>query len=646
MRGSKTLAERGVIPRLLSGIYRRARKIDKDSGGKRTVEITLSYYEIYNDKVYDLFEAPEKRTLAGLPLRDNGSKTVVIGLTERPCETLKEFEKLYEQANVNRSTSATKVRRTILIFSYDMLRFLQLNASSSRSHAILGIKLAVATGEEVRTSIASAIDLAGSEDNRRTQNGKERMVESASINKSLFTLAKCVEAISQKDARVPYRESKMTRILSLGQNNGLTIMILNLAPVRSFHLDTLSSLNFANRTKRIEVREIENEPVFKLPPRAAVPSISGSSIQRQPLRPLASTVHNASAIHAPNNPLKQNDKQIKAFSVYSDRARHSNMETRPSQGDPGRRSSPLKRPAPSDTFMTSASRPAKRRSPNRITSRIQPTISKAAIEDMIERKVTDILAARALDQPSVAPQPEISDEVQRRLDLLEKKIDVQDDGREQGLTFLLMAKQHAVRGEDASALRMYNLAKDFFPDNKKLGMKIEKLREKIQQNKEEERRKEAATDPQSSKTLLLTTTRKGGGRKDERDDDYQDEVFTDQHYESDGGFHYKPKIKNKRATADGLSSTEVGMGDVETPRTRQLLDIVNSRDIRQIRLLKGVGAKKAEAIIEALCTGEEDEDEVRTVTNLRELGQLRGVGAKTVENMRLGLQNSMDAVSE
>lgn len=510
----------------------------------------------------------------------------------------------------------------------------------------MGIKLAVTTGDEVRTSIASAIDLAGSEDNRRTQNGKERMVESASINKSLFTLAKCVEAISQKDARVPYRESKMTRILSLGQNNGLTIMILNLAPVRSFHLDTLSSLNFANRTKRIEVREIENEPVFKMPPRAAVPNISGSSIQRQPLRPLASTVHNASAIHAPNNSLKQNDKQIKAFSVYSDRARHSNMETRPSRGDPGRGSSPLKRPAPSDTFVASASRPVKRRSPNFTTSRTQPTISKAAIEDLIERKVTDILAARALDQPSVAPQPEISDEVQRRLDLLEKKIDVQDDGREQGLTFLLMAKQHAVRGEDTSALRMYNLAKDFFPDNKKLSIKIEKLREKIQQNKEEERRKEAATDLQSSETLLPGATRKACGRKDDHDDDYQDEGSTDQHYESDGGFHYKAKVKNKRAKAGRLSSTEVGMEDVETPRTKQLLDIVNSRDIRQIRMLKGVGAKKAESIIEALCAGEEDEDEIQTVTSLRELGQLRGVGAKTVENMRSGLQNSMNAVSE
>lgn len=109
MRGGKSLAERGVIPRLLSAIYRRGRKIEKDSGGETRVEIALSYYEIYNDKVFDLFEAPEKRTLSGLPLRDSNGKTVVVGLTERPCENLKEFEKLYDRANVHRSTGATKV---------------------------------------------------------------------------------------------------------------------------------------------------------------------------------------------------------------------------------------------------------------------------------------------------------------------------------------------------------------------------------------------------------------------------------------------------------------------------------------------------------------------------------------------------------
>jgi Kinesin-like protein len=109
MRGGKSLADRGVIPRLLSAIYRRSRKLDKDSDGQTKVDVSMSYYEIYNDKVFDLFEPPEKRTASGLPLRDNGGKTVVVGLTERPCPSLKEFESLYDQANMNRSTSATKV---------------------------------------------------------------------------------------------------------------------------------------------------------------------------------------------------------------------------------------------------------------------------------------------------------------------------------------------------------------------------------------------------------------------------------------------------------------------------------------------------------------------------------------------------------
>ena len=108
MRGGKSLADRGVIPRLLSSAYRKARKLMKDSEGATSVDISLSYYEIYNDKVFDLFEAPQNRSSAGLPLRECGGKTVVVGLTERPCESLKEFEKLYDEANVNRSTSATK----------------------------------------------------------------------------------------------------------------------------------------------------------------------------------------------------------------------------------------------------------------------------------------------------------------------------------------------------------------------------------------------------------------------------------------------------------------------------------------------------------------------------------------------------------
>ena len=88
----------------------RSWKIEKDTAGATQVEVALEYFEIYCDRVYDLFEPPEKRTPSGLPIRDNHGKTVVVGLTEKPCTTLKEFEQLYDQANMNRSTSATKVR--------------------------------------------------------------------------------------------------------------------------------------------------------------------------------------------------------------------------------------------------------------------------------------------------------------------------------------------------------------------------------------------------------------------------------------------------------------------------------------------------------------------------------------------------------
>ena len=484
--------------------------------------------------------------------------------------------------------------------------------------------------------MASAIDLAGSEDNRRTENGKERLVESASINKSLFVLAQCVEAISKKQSRIPYRESKMTRILSLGQNNGLTIMILNLAPVRSYHLDTLSSLNFANRTKKIEVREIENEPVFKGCSRA-VPAAIGPSIQRQPLRPLANAAHNA-IIRTAEHAIKPGDKPTKAFSVYSDRSRlrNSNLPTQARQMESLKRSSPLKRP--SDSYLSNATRPTKmaRLTPPN-TSRVQPNMSKAAIEDMIERKVTEILATRTVDQASKPPVPEISEEVQRRLDLLEQKIEGKDDARAEGLSYLLMAKQHHVRGEDTSALKMYELAKEYFPDNTKLEIKISKLREKVREKRQPELAMKMAAVRPATQVIDIVTTKI---RPTESLNTVGGEEFTqpdsedESDHQSDNGSRYKPKnIKPRRTRALGVSS---GEECPQTPRTQHLLGIINTRDLAQIRLLKGVGAKKAEGIVAALCMSEEDESR-GVISNLDQLGRLKGVGAKTVDNMRLGL---------
>ncbi|KAG5977567.1 hypothetical protein E4U55_006663 [Claviceps digitariae] len=488
MRGGLKLADRGVIPRLLSGVFRRGKKIAKDTDGRTTVKVSLSYYEIYNDKVFDLLESPDKRTPSGLPLRaEANGKTVVAGLSERACEDLRDFEKLYIEANTNRVTASTK-----------------LNAHSSRSHAILRVKVTQISEDTVKVSTVSAIDLAGSEDNRRTDNGKERLVESAAINKSLFVLSQCIDAISRGDKRIPYRESKMTRILSLGQNNGITIMILNLSPLRSYHLDTLSSLNVSSRAKRIEVREIENEVVFKQFPRSSSSSSSSNSIPRQPLRPLANAL-SAHNVHSGNVAAKANaaevTRPIKSFSVYPDKKKQS-----PTKATGG--STAIPRPVVSISLVPRPSVTHKRRSEQEATGIVRPskvarptaeepsiTVTASQIEAMVEKKVGEILALRSaaekktmqqqqqqqLNQSSAQPA-EISEAMQRRLEALERRIESEErreDSKSDGLRYLLAARQHKEKGDDASALRAYELALPYFPGQVKLIGKIQRLRARL-----------------------------------------------------------------------------------------------------------------------------------------------------------------------
>jgi len=641
MRGGLKLAERGVIPRLLSNVFRRGKKIAKDSNGETTVQVALAYYEIYNDKVFDLLESPEKRTPSGLPLREKDGKTIVVGLSERSCEDLKDFEKLYIEANMNRNTASTK-----------------LNAHSSRSHAILRVKVTQTSGDMVRESTASAIDLAGSEDNRRTDNGKERLVESAAINKSLFVLSQCIDAIGRGDKRIPYRESKMTRILSLGQNNGITIMILNLAPMRSYHLDTLSSLNVSSRAKRIEVREIENEIVFKQAPRT-MSSNSGVNIHRQPLRPLANAHNINSGVAA-----KASDKPIKAFSVFTDKASKPVAPSRVAIPVANmvqvRRSSSNKRPSDSSEQIP---RPSKLARPTH-TSLVRPMVSHLApqpapqpqlsisaeqIEAMVEKKVAEILASRAAtvappptamseQEPSAPTENQISDEVRRRLDALERRIDNDEhDGRSEGLRLLLQARQAKEKGDDEAALRFYELALPFFPGQAKLLSKIERIRAKLAG-------KRGGDDSLSAPSEAREDVRKVERRRERaykvRDDREDEEDGTEADVDDEGfADHKQSRVKGVRRQKTTSTKTKSAFLDMEegseSPRKKQLLDIVNSRNLALIRGLHGFGAKRAQDLVDHL-TLKGDEESVR-VASLSQLSMLPGIGSRIVERAYEGL---------
>ncbi|KAI5919345.1 kinesin-II 95 kDa subunit [Camillea tinctor] len=603
MRGGLKLAERGVIPRLLSAVFRRAKRIAKDTEGDTTVSVALSYYEIYNDKVFDLLEPPEKRTPSGLPLRaEANGKTVVAGLSERPCEDLKDFERLYIEANNNRVTAATK-----------------LNAHSSRSHAILRVKLTQTTGDMVRESTASAIDLAGSEDNRRTDNGKERLVESAAINKSLFVLSQCIDAISRGEKRIPFRESKMTRILSLGQNNGITIMILNLAPIRSYHLDTLSSLNVSSRAKRIEVREIENEVVFKQAPRTNSGTSTGG-MARQPLRPLANAhnIHSGAAAAAAAKPA---DRPVKLFNVYTDKSkpapttrpanisakRTSPIHKRHIDLDANIRPSKITRPElPRPSLVPRSAKPSQ--PPSQAPS--QPSISADQIEAMVEKKVSEILASRKQSTP--APPPEISEEVQKRLEALERRIEDgrHDDPRSEGYRFLLMARQHKERGEYASSMKMYEMALPHFPGQEaRLLGKMEKLRLRIAAKRE-------------GRDLPPSPLKGTKSRTEDEDDEYYNGADADDD---------EDVFASKKSKGKGTKSRAKAKIAEDGPVSRNLLDIINSRDIARIMSLQGFGPKKARDLVGYLDTDD------ALIESLDQLRGVPGISGRTIDRAYEGL---------
>ncbi|KAI6352177.1 hypothetical protein MCOR25_009510 [Pyricularia grisea] len=635
MRGGLRLAERGVIPRLLSAVFRRGKKIMKDSDGETIVDVALSYYEIYNDKVFDLLEPPEKRTPSGLPLREANNKTYVVGLSERQCVDLKDFENLYIEANNNRVTAATK-----------------LNAHSSRSHAILRVKVTQTTGDMVKESTASAIDLAGSEDNRRTDNGKERLVESAAINKSLFVLSQCVDAISRGEKRIPYRESKMTRILSLGQNNGITIMILNLSPMRAYHLDTLSSLNVSSRAKRIEVREIENEVVYKQFPRT---NSGGPALGRQPLRPLANA-HNTAAISKPGSTSAadkpEKEKPTKLFSVYkspapakppkpaalalANKPTTANMSmprakaapVSPTKRKPETTESNLSIPRPSKLIRPSQTIPRQLLAPSAVPS--FPSMTAEQIEAMVERKVAEVLAARAAAETQAAPaEPpkEISEAVQKRLDELERKIadsNREDDGPSQGLRLILQARQCKEQGDEEGALRAYEEALRFFPGQAKLLRKIQKQKVILGIVDDEEKPQPARVKP---------------AREASTDSDFHG---TDGDVDDDGDSLAEEKTarapRKKKQTRRAVASDAEYPQELMTPRKKQLLDIVNSRNTELIMSLTGFGAKKARDLVENLALLAVDGDsDAPQISSLAQLRSVPGMGGRTVDRAYEGL---------
>jgi DNA uptake protein ComE-like DNA-binding protein len=213
---------------------------------------------------------------------------------------------------------------------------------------------------------------------------------------------------------------------------------------------------------------------------------------------------------------------------------------------------------------------------------------------------------------------------------------------------------------------MYQLALPYFPDNEKLKHKMHILQERLRVKREKQQQETLGISQEQVLPRLPVTaindmpaqeeSKKKRSRtfkefEEPSDDEYrlENDAASDQSFEdNDAGFRFKqksrraprPKIRVFRDNDEDMVARPraVSVGE-QTPRTRHILKIINTRDLAQIRLLKGVGAKRAETIVDCLQLLEEEhkEDGGVLVSSLAELSRMKGVGTKTVENMRSGV---------
>ena len=252
MMGSRTGPEAGIIPRLCDSLFNR---IGEMSAAEQETKVEVSYMEIYNEKVFDLLDltSPCK---SGLKVREhNVLGPYVDGLSQLAVISYQEIEDLMIEGNKSRTVASTN-----------------MNNESSRSHAVFTViltftlkdPLSGVTGEKV--SRISLVDLAGSERAVKTGAVGERLKEGSNINKSLTTLGLVISKLSDqasgkaKDKFVPYRDSALTWLLkdNLG-GNSKTVMVATISPALDNYEETLSTLRYADRAKRIVNHAVVNE---------------------------------------------------------------------------------------------------------------------------------------------------------------------------------------------------------------------------------------------------------------------------------------------------------------------------------------------------------------------------------------------------
>jgi len=230
----------GIIPRMISHVFDFIHEQDSTE-----FMIKVSMIEIYQEKIRDLLDVSR----VNLPIREDTIKGIYVdGCSERYVGCPQDVLASLELGSNNRAQAATN-----------------MNEHSSRSHSIFILTINQTNKKEGFSKIGKLylVDLAGSEKISKTGATGHTLEEAKIINKSLTTLGRVINNLTDgKSQHIPYRESKLTRVLqeSLG-GNSKTCLIITCSPSIYNESETLSTLRFGERAKKIKNKPKINKEV-------------------------------------------------------------------------------------------------------------------------------------------------------------------------------------------------------------------------------------------------------------------------------------------------------------------------------------------------------------------------------------------------
>eukprot|EP00702_Spironucleus_salmonicida_P004779 EST46070.1 Kinesin-7 [Spironucleus salmonicida] len=226
--------DRGIIQLVLQDIFEKV--------NNTPFKVKIQFIELYNENLVDLLSTTKKIPV----IREDQGNIVLQNVEEPKVTSVEQCLTLISQGQARRTTSDTN-----------------LNETSSRSHAIIRLVLEQAdiplipnqkrkTFKINKSSVLTLVDLAGSEKQIKTNAQGQRLKEANAINQSLLTLGIVINALANNQQFIPYRDSKLTRLLqnSLG-GNALSYIIGCISPDFTHIDESINTMRFLSRATKV-----------------------------------------------------------------------------------------------------------------------------------------------------------------------------------------------------------------------------------------------------------------------------------------------------------------------------------------------------------------------------------------------------------